>query len=284
MKILRAEHYGMCFGVRDAIALALRQAAQAPLTILGELVHNETILGQLRSRGIQIQNSVEAVETQVAMVTAHGASQTALRRARDQGLTVVEATCPLVHLAHRSVTRLVQEGYYPVIIGKKGHVEVRGLTEDLAECDIILTEEDVARMTERARYGVAAQTTQSIQWVRHLVDCIRQRFPSSEVRFIDTVCQPTKQRQAAAVEMAQQAEVVVVVGGRASNNTAELTRSCRKYCERVYQVQNETELRAEWFVGVQIVGLTAGTSTPDSAIDAVERRIQELAAAPALRE
>lgn len=284
MKILRAEHYGMCFGVRDAIALALRQAAQEPLTILGELVHNETILDQLRSRGIQIENSAEAVKTRTAMITAHGASQAALRRARAQGLTVVEATCPLVHLAHRSVARLVQEGYHPVIVGKRGHVEVRGLTEDLAECDIILTEEDVARIAERPRYGVTAQTTQSIQWVRHLVDCIRQRFPRSEVRLIDTVCQPTKQRQAAAVEIAQQAEVVVVVGGRASNNTAELTRTCQKYCDQVYQVQDETELQAEWFIGVQVVGLTAGTSTPDSSINAVEGRIHELAAAPALRD
>jgi 4-hydroxy-3-methylbut-2-en-1-yl diphosphate reductase len=261
---------GMCFGVRDAIALALDQAARHPLTILGDLVHNETVLEGLRTRGIRIAQSADSVETSAVMVTAHGASDLAMDRARGRGLQVLEATCPLVRVAHRAVEKLVREGFHPVIIGKRDHVEVRGLTEDLRECDIVLTEADVFELKERPRYGVAAQTTQPVERVRYLVGLIRWRFPGAEVRFIDTVCQPTKQRQHAAVEVAQESDVVVVVGGAHSNNTHELVRTCARYCARVFHVQNAAELRPEWFAGAGTIGITAGTSTPDTVIAGVE--------------
>ncbi len=268
MKIIRAEHLGLCFGVRDAIALALNQTQ--PLTILGELVHNETVLAQLRARGIQIAREPGAVRTRTVMITAHGASEKALDRVRDRGLEVMEATCPLVRLAHRAVARLVREGYHPVIIGRRDHVEVRGLTEDLAEFDVVLAEADVLALAERPRFGVAAQTTQPIDKVRRLVELMRRRFEHSEVRFIDTVCQPTKQRQNAAIELAQQADVVVVIGGAHSNNTHELVQTCRRYCARVHHVQTAADLRPEWFAAAPTVGITAGTSTPDSSVAAVE--------------
>src|SRR6266550_2722257 len=115
MKIIKAEHLGMCFGVRDAINLALDHSRAQPLTVLGDLVHNETVLAALRARGIKVAQQVGAVETQAVMITAHGASEKALDRVRSRGLQVVEATCPLVHLAHRAVARLVRDGYHPVI-------------------------------------------------------------------------------------------------------------------------------------------------------------------------
>src|SRR5580658_3432640 len=270
VKILRATHLGMCFGVRDAIALAMRESRRQPLTILGELVHNESVLSELRARGIAIEDQAAAAQTSVAMITAHGASDKARERARARGLHLLEATCPLVHFAHRAVQQLVREGFHPVIVGQRGHVEVRGLTEDLAEFDVVLTDEDVGRMAERPRFGVAAQTTQPVDKVRALVESIRRRFPCSEVRFTDTVCQPTKQRQAAALDLAQQSDVVVVVGGAHSNNTRELAATCVRYCARVHHVQSAGDLREEWFAGASTVGLTAGTSTPDTIIDSVE--------------
>jgi len=277
MKIIRADHLGMCFGVRDAIALALEESRVQPLTILGDLVHNETVLGELRVRGIQIAQQASDVGTGTVMITAHGASDKALTRARNRGLAVLEATCPLVHVAHRAVKGLVQAGYYPVIIGKAGHVEVRGLTEDLAEFSIVLTEGDIRDVPERARFGVAAQTTQPIERVRHLVDLFRTRFPAAEVRFIDTVCQPTKQRQNAASELARQSDVVVVIGGAHSNNTQELVQTCRRHCARVHHLQTAADLRAEWFAGAGTVGITAGTSTPDSVINDVGSWLRALA-------
>jgi len=278
MKVIRAEHLGMCFGVRDAIALALQQAASEPLTVLGDLVHNETVLAELRARGVKIAQQVAAVETRTVMITAHGASDRAMGGARARGLAVTEATCPLVRLAHRAVTKLARDGYHPVIVGKRDHVEVRGLTEDLGDFDVVLSEADVFELRERARFGVAAQTTQPIERVRELVRLIRRRFPRAEVRFIDTVCRPTKQRQHSAIELAQQADVVVVIGGAHSNNTHELVRTCSRYCGRVHHVQTANDLREEWFKGAQTVGVTAGTSTPDASIDEVEQWLNQLAA------
>jgi 4-hydroxy-3-methylbut-2-enyl diphosphate reductase len=261
----------MCFGVRDAIALAIEQAATQPLTILGDLVHNETVLSELRARGIQIAQQPGGVTTKSVMITAHGASEKSMSRAREKGLAVLEATCPLVRVAHRAVAKLVREGYHPVIIGKRDHVEVRGLTEDLDKFDVVLTEANVFEIQEHPRLGIAAQTTQPTDRVRYLVGLIRWRFPHSEVRFVDTICQPTKQRQNAALELAQQSDVVIVIGGAHSNNTHELVKTCSRHCARVFHVQTAEDLRREWFADAQTVGITAGTSTPDSVIVAVEQ-------------
>ena len=276
MTLTRATHLGFCFGVRDAIALAQHHAARAPLTILGELVHNETVLEDLRNRGVQVEGDLERAATSTVMITAHGTSEHALARVRQRGHTVLEATCPLVHHAHRAVRELVAAGYHPVIIGQPNHVEVRGLTGDLGEFDVILTEADVRALRERPRFGVASQTTQPVERVRSLVSALRRRFPQSEVVFRDTVCQPTKQRQQAAVELAQRSDVVIVIGGAQSNNTRELVATCARHCSRVHHIQTAADLRPEWFHGAKAVGLTAGTSTPDAVIDGVERALVEL--------
>lgn len=266
----------MCFGVRDAIALALEHADAGPFTILGDLVHNPTVLRALEAKGIAVAQDVAHVETPALMVTAHGASERNLARIRARGLAVVEATCPLVRVAHRAVAALARDGYHVVIVGQRDHVEVRGLTGDLDCFDVILEEADVLALEEHPRFGVAAQTTQPLEKVRHLADRIRRRFPQSHVRFLDTVCKPTKDRQSAAVEMARQADVVIVVGGRSSNNTRELARTCARYCARVHHVQTDADVRPEWFDDANVVGLTAGTSTPDDVVDGVERRILQV--------
>jgi 4-hydroxy-3-methylbut-2-enyl diphosphate reductase len=275
MKIIRAEYLGMCFGVKDAIALALETSRREPLTILGDLVHNETVLAELRARGIRFEQKSATVETQAVMVTAHGASERALNETRQRGLKVLEATCPLVHVAHRSLKKLVGDGFHPVIIGKRDHVEVRGMTEDLDEFDVALDEEELAKLQERPCFGVIAQTTQPVEKVRRLVQLLRERFLKSEVRFIDTVCQPTKQRQSAAVELAQQCDVVIVIGGAQSNNTHELVKTCSQFCPRVHHVQTADDLREEWFREEDIVGITAGTSTPDKLINEVEQQLKQ---------
>ncbi|HEV2438401.1 MAG TPA: 4-hydroxy-3-methylbut-2-enyl diphosphate reductase [Verrucomicrobiae bacterium] len=277
MKIIRAEHLGMCFGVKDAIALALNTAEREPLTVLGDLVHNETVVAELRTRGVRVAQLPEDINTHTVMVTAHGASERAMAETRRRGLKVVEATCPLVHVAHRAVARLVGEGFHPIIIGKRDHVEVRGLTGDLDVFDVVLSEDDVAKLGERPRYGVVAQTTQPIDRVRQLVGLLRERFPGSDVRFVDTVCQPTKQRQNAAVEVAQRCDVVVVIGGAHSNNTHELVKTCSRFCARVHHVQTAADLCEDWFRAADVVGITAGTSTPDSVIAAVEKALGVLA-------
>jgi 4-hydroxy-3-methylbut-2-en-1-yl diphosphate reductase len=280
VRVLRAEHLGMCFGVRDAIALALTHGESAPLTILGDLVHNEAVLARLQASGIAVARTPSDVKTHRVMVTAHGASEQTLAKVRALGMESIEATCPLVQVAHEAIRTLVREGYHPVIVGQRDHVEVRGLTDDLETFDVVLHERDVLQLAEHPRLGVAAQTTQPIDKVRHLVALMRQRFPQSAVRFIDTVCHPTKQRQSAAIDLARQCDVVIVVGGANSNNTRELVSTCRRHCPHVHHIQTEADIRSEWIAGAATVGVTAGTSTPDDVIDRVERQLRALVAGP----
>jgi 4-hydroxy-3-methylbut-2-enyl diphosphate reductase len=273
--VRRAEHLGMCFGVRDAIDLAQREAARQPVTVLGELVHNPVVLRELKARGVQFASAPADAHTETVMITAHGTSRRALAQLRRDGFNVIESTCPLVHFAHRALGDMVARGFHPVVIGKRDHVEVRGLTGDLDEFDVVLEPGDIDRLRPRERFGVVAQTTQPIDRVRDLVARIRARFPEAEVCFRDTVCQPTKQRQSAAIELAQASDVVIVIGGANSNNTRELVATCARHCRRVHHVEGARDLRPAWFAEARRVGVTAGTSTPDQVIDEVEQWLRD---------
>ena len=278
LQVRRATHLGLCFGVRDAIALAQATARQQPVTVLGDLVHNETVLADLRSRGVRFAQQPEHATTETLLITAHGTSDRMRARLREDGFNVMESTCPLVHHAHRALRELGAAGFHPVVIGQRQHVEVRGLTGDFDAFDVVLTREDVEKMQFHPRLGVVAQTTQPLERVHQLVEVIRARFPDSEVQFRDTVCQPTKQRQTAAIELAQQCDVVIVIGGAHSNNTRELVTTCARHCARVHHVQHAGDLRMEWFQEAESVGLTAGTSTPDATIAEVEQWLHAVAA------
>jgi len=277
MKIILAEHFGMCFGVRDAIAQAEELAQQAPFTILGELVHNPIVRERLRAQGVA-EGSLERTGSTTArvMITAHGASDTKRVTWRERGFQVFDGTCPLVRHAHEQLRRLVARGYFPVVIGKAGHVEVRGLTEDFPEACIVDLGSDVLKLPRRDRYGVISQTTQPIDRVRALVAEIQREHPEREVRFVDTVCKPTKDRQSALRKLIDVAELIVVVGGHESNNTRQLVETCRAAGKRVFHIERPDELRLEWFEGINIVGLTAGTSTLPETVQTVHERLTQL--------
>jgi len=274
MKIILAQHFGLCFGVRDAIAKAHQLAREAPLTILGELVHNPIVQEQLRQQGVdQASLDDQTPTTERVMITAHGASDRQRAKWRNRGYEVADATCPLVHHAHQQLKRLVQAGYFPVVIGQAGHVEVRGLTGDFTEAFVLDDVSKVAELPPRDRYGIIAQTTQPIRHVRHLVEAIRGHYPKAEVLFVDTVCKPTKERQTALERLIRDADVIVVVGGHHSNNTRQLVRTCRLAGKIAFHVERPDELKVEWFAGVATVGLTAGTSTLPETVAAVHQRL-----------
>ena len=230
MTIHLAEHYGICFGVRDALALAERIANDQPLTILGQLVHNPIARERLDALGVQ-QGALEdspASVTHRVMITAHGASDAARARWQASGHTVDDATCPLVRHAHGQFRRLVEEGCFPVIIGKHGHVEVQGLAGDFPDAAVLETEADLGRASRSIRStALYRQTTQPSTASLPLVVALRASRPNSRVRFRDTVCRPTKDRQEALRNLMREVELVIVVGGRNSNNTRELVETVR---------------------------------------------------------
>lgn len=278
MEVRMAEHLGMCFGVRDAIDLALTLTRQEALTILGDLVHNPDVVASLDAAGAVRVRKPEEIATRAVLITAHGTSDRMRQRLLAEGLQVHDATCPLVRRAHQAALRLAAEGRHVVVIGQADHVEVRGLVGDLSEFTVVLQSSDLDRIPSRPRYGVVAQTTQPLEHVQALVASLRQRFPTADIRFLDTVCQPTKDRQESLRRLATECEAVVVVGGPDSNNSRKLTELARRLGCRAYQVAAAEELRPEWFEGVRVVGLTAGTSTPDWIIDAVRVRLEGLGA------
>ena len=279
MKIQLAEHYGLCFGVRDAIAQAERLAAQAPLTILGELVHNPVVRERLAQRGVhEAALGHDSAPTPQVMITAHGASDRKRAEWREAGFGVADGTCPLVRHAHTQLSLLVGLGYFPVVLGKRGHVEVEGLIGDFPEACVVENEDDISRLPHRERYGVISQTTQLVEKALALVEAIRRAQPQSEVRFTDTVCQPTKNRQNALRQLIAECDTMVVVGGRNSNNTAQLVTAASAAGLTVFHIERAEELDPAWFRDAENVGLTAGTSTLKETVAAVYERLHQIAA------
>ncbi|HWB03272.1 MAG TPA: 4-hydroxy-3-methylbut-2-enyl diphosphate reductase [Verrucomicrobiales bacterium] len=280
MNIHTATHYGMCFGVREALRRAHDTAASGPVTILGQLVHNPVVQEHLTTLGVREGRleDVGSAGTQSVMITAHGAADRHRAAWREAGYNVTDTTCPLVHRAHAALAQLVAEGCQPVVIGQRGHVEVRGLIGDFPDAVVVENEDDFATMPVAARYGVVSQTTQPIARVRGMVAAMKQRFPGAEIRFRDTVCQPTKDRQTAMEELCARCDVIVVVGGRHSNNTRQLAQTARTRGITAYQIETPAELKPAWFQGCRNAGVTAGTSTLDETVRDVIQRLKEIAA------
>jgi len=276
MEVRTAEHLGMCFGVRDAISMALDLSKKGPVTILGDLVHNPDVVTEMEAAGAVRVHDHEQIRTRTVLLTAHGTAVRTKREIGSKGYDVHDAACPLVTRVHLAIAKLVAEGRHPVVIGQPGHVEVRGLVGDLSEYTVLADERYIDKLTGYSRLGVVAQTTQPLEHVLEMVSAIRGRFPKSNIRFIDTVCQPTKDRQQALRRLAAECDAVVVVGGPDSNNSRKLTELAQQLGRPAYQGATASELKADWFQGVRVVGLTAGTSTPDSVISQVRECLEKI--------
>lgn len=280
MNIILAQHHGMCFGVRDALRATHAAAQRGPLTILGQLVHNPVVDRHLRAVGAQrgeLEDLGSAQTHQVA-ITAHGAADSHRTAWKQAGHAVIDTTCPLVRKAHHALATLVSEGYHPVVIGQRQHVEVKGLVGDFLQAVVVLEEADIEQIPSHRSLGIVSQTTQPIDHALRLVEAIKRRHPTSEVRFIDTICHPTKQRQTAMDDLIRDCDHIVVIGGRNSNNTRQLAEKAAAHGRRTLQIEQASELDPQWFAGARNVGVTAGTSTLDETVDAVMQRLRQIAA------
>jgi 4-hydroxy-3-methylbut-2-enyl diphosphate reductase len=275
MKVLVAEVMGMCFGVRDALKIIDKVDKPEAVTIHGELVHNEVVLEQLRVRGFQMSGENERGDiplTPLVLITAHGVSDAERQRLHGAGKQLVDTTCPLVTRVHKAAQGLQQEGYHVLVIGKRGHVEVQGIIEDLHSFDLIQTADEV-KTYAFARLGIVCQTTSTARNVQAIRAQVEALNPHAEIRFIDTVCHPTRDHQRALERLVEQVDAMVVVGGHNSNNTRELAAYCREKNLPTYHVQGAEDLDPAWFHNCLTVGLTAGTSTLDSTIEEVRQAL-----------
>jgi 4-hydroxy-3-methylbut-2-enyl diphosphate reductase len=278
MQVLRAEVMGMCFGVRDALKAIQDVEQPDAVTIHGELVHNEAVLEQLGTRGFRMVHEASRRPlpvTPAVLITAHGVSARERQRLQAAGKQLVDTTCPLVVRAHQAAQRLQAEGYHVLVIGRHGHVEVQGIVEDLHSYDVIQGPEEVQRYPF-PRLGLMCQTTTPERTVARVREAVRRLNPDAQIRFVDTVCLPTKEHQRSLERLLSQVDAMVVVGGRNSNNTRELAALCRERGVPAHHVQGAADLDADWFTGCRTVGLTAGTSTLDATIDEVHQALTRM--------
>lgn len=275
--MLRAAEMGMCFGVRDALAALDDVAMPTQVTVHGELVHNGQVLRDLDRRGFRRSPETErdVPATPTVLVTAHGISERERRRLLAHGKTLLDTTCPLVQKAHAAAQDLQAEDRRVVVIGRADHVEVRGIVEDLQAPIVVGSLADVRRWPDH-RLGVVCQTTTQEAVAQQLLAAIRAANPHADVAFRDTVCAPTKARVAALAELLPRIDGLVVVGGRDSNNTRQLVAAAAARGVPALHVESERELVAAWFADKQVVGLTAGTSTLATTIDAVNAALLRL--------
>jgi 4-hydroxy-3-methylbut-2-enyl diphosphate reductase len=276
MEVIRAEAMGLCFGVRQALECVAAVGDPTAVTVYGELVHNETVNRGLARRGfrrLDEQRRGQALpETPLVLITAHGISDSERARLHGAGLRLMDTTCPLVRRAHDAALGLQSEGCYVLVIGRRGHVEVQGLIGDLPRAEVVESAAEV-RCYRQGKIGVLCQTTSSDALVRPVLEAVRARNPGSEVRFVDTVCRPTRERQQALDRLLPLVDALVVVGGRNSRNTRELAESARARGVPAYRIECAAELHPVWFQDCRAVGLTAGTSALDETIEEVHRAL-----------
>ena len=279
MKVIRADEMGFCFGVRDALLAARNVANPAATTLYGELVHNEAVQRELAERGfaaVPEDGRDGALATIDVLVTAHGVSDRERRTLRERGHRLIDTTCPLVQHAHREALRLAAKGQHVIVLGRRGHVEVKGLCGDLDSFSVVGAVADVV-CWPYASLGVVCQTTMPPAEAAMLLDAIKRNNPQATVEFADTICEPTKRRQRALRDLLDLVDAVVVIGGARSHNTKQLAETCRAAGKRVLLVRDASELQPAFFAGCESVGLTAGTSTPDSTIDGVAAALAAMA-------
>jgi 4-hydroxy-3-methylbut-2-enyl diphosphate reductase len=269
---------GMCFGVKDALSTIMMMDSPEKATIYGQLVHNPEILKRMEALGLSMleeNNRTPVVSTPSVVITAHGLSDKERGTLEASGKTLIDTTCPLVTRVHQIAKGLQKQGYFVVVAGRKDHVEVKGIVGDLERYAVVERPEDVT-VYQADRIAVVCQTTTPPALRDVLFETIALKNAEKVIRFIDTICGPTKERQQAVQELLPAVQALIVVGGKNSNNTRQLRALGEKAGVPCFQIERASELRHEWFDGLYIVGLTAGTSSLDQTIDEVYEALMQM--------
>ena len=283
MQIIRATYAGACYGVERALSLALQAATGAhkdveavvPVFTLGPLIHNPQVVANLEQQGVQVVGSIKEIDNGILVIRSHGVVPAVIEEAQAKGLTVIDATCPHVSKAHQAAQQLCEDGYTVVIVGEAGHPEVDGISAH-AGVDALVAKQpsDLPETLSSERIGIVVQTTQSAETVDAIVAELNSRGIRPLVK--NTICFATTQRQQAAKQLAQEVDVMVVIGGRNSSNTTRLYEICQAFCPSTYHIESVVELDPTWFTGAEKVGVTAGASTPEDQIAAVIAALEAL--------
>ena len=285
MEVLLANPRGFCAGVERAIEIVERalQEYGAPIYVRHEIVHNKTVVEDLRRKGAVFVEELDEVPTGATVVfSAHGVAKAVRKDADDRGLKVFDATCPLVTKVHVEVSKMLREGYEIVMIGHRGHPEAEGtMGQANAGMHLVETLEDAARLEVRnpAKVAYVTQTTLSVDDAQAIVAALKARFPSIHGPKKDDICYATQNRQDAVKFMTPRCDVVIVVGSPNSSNSNRLREVAENMGAQAYMVDSAADLRPEWVTGMRRVGVTAGASAPEVLVEELVARLKALGAA-----
>jgi len=279
VQVKKAREFGLCFGVRRAIKIIEKAAKEhKEIATLGPIVHNRLVVAKLAEMGIKIINELDQAQDKVIAISSHGAPPLLLSQIQSRKLQVIDTTCPIVRSAQKAAKKLAQAGLRVVIFGEATHPEVKGLLGWAGNNAIAtLNGEDAANIELPRRLGIISQTTQShAKFVEFINEVIRGVSPNvQEIRIIDTLCQETQRRQEAAIELAEKSDMMIVVGGHNSANTKCLAQVCSPTVE-THLIETAAEIQMDWLSGKQNIGVTAGASTPDEAVEEVVHKLESL--------
>ena len=305
MEIKVAKHAGFCFGVKKAIEIAEEVASNTNgmVYVKGQLVHNEIVIKNLESKGIRFIDDIDNIpENAVTVLRAHGEPGTTYQileqKSIAKGKNLFDATCPLVTLVHNVAIKLKNNGYEVILFGKVNHPEAIGTSYHLKGKDTFIVEEaeqadsviEYINKNNFEKVALISQTTMSVYGYKKLIENINSKMTHGKFEeiplslkdmtkkygFVDTICNPTKQRQSDVDELAKDCDLIIVIGGKNSSNSKELYAKAKGFGVESYFIQSEEQLQKEWFEGKQKVGVTAGASTPDYSIQAVVEKIKEI--------
>ncbi len=276
MKIELAKSYGFCYGVKRAIEIAEQHPNSATF---GPIIHNKDEINRLKSeKNVDlVENIDEALNFDTLIIRTHGITKENYKKLKNEGKKIINATCPYVTKPQQIVEEMSKKGYSIVIFGDRNHPEIKGVasfSEDSERTFVVLEESELIGKPLGSKVAVVAQTTRKPEDFKKIVAFLVGR--TAEVRVFNTICNATFENQDAAAELAQKADVMIIIGGKNSSNTKQLFNIAKSYCKDSYHIENESELQKEWFENKELCGISAGASTPDWIIQKVVNTIKEL--------
>ncbi|HEY8314759.1 MAG TPA: 4-hydroxy-3-methylbut-2-enyl diphosphate reductase [Candidatus Baltobacteraceae bacterium] len=275
MEIKKAKVQGFCFGVAITVKKAEEAiASRDDVTTLGHVVHNPQMVASLAERGLKNATSVDDVDSGALFVRAHGLPIDVFEKADAKGLEIIDATCPMVTKIHVQAEKLKADGYKIIVVGDPNHPEVKGTLSHVPGAWCIETVQDVETLPRSSKVGVVVQSTYSRERFTDIVKALTAKY--YEVRSVNTICTDTNNRQTAAIDLAKEVEVMVVVGGKTSANTKHLAELAETHGAKAYHIEGPSELQSAWFDGVRVAGLMSGASTPGWLVDEVAGKMEDL--------
>ena len=273
MKILVAKDAGYCFGVRDAVDLAYKTAEEYDeVYMLGDIVHNENVVNDLSKAGAKVVDSLDKVpDDKPILLRAHGSKTSVWDDAKSRNLNIIDATCPLVHKIHQDVKDLYEDGRKIIVIGDHGHDEVVAIADQVPRTIVVSSVKEAEQINRIRKAGVVTQSTQAIENVQDIIKILMTKI--FDLRFVNTICFPTKRNQEQIKQLAKENDAMVIIGSFTSANSKRLTMLSKEINSRTYQVTGVSDIDISWFENCESVGISAGASTPDYLIEEVKNKL-----------